>query len=136
MADLTVTASNVVPASGVRIKQAVADVAITAGQLFYIDSSTSGAKLVDVDASAAAATIKGIAVSSCSANQPFTYVDVGNVAMGTILTAGHWYYGSDTAGGIKPHADLVQGDYSSCIGFAASTSVLTVGITNTGVALA
>lgn len=134
MADLTITAANVDPAAAGVNKNAVAGVAITAGQAIYLDATASNvAKLADADASLAAATSVGIAVCDAAAGQIVVYRDAGDIDLGVTLTVGELYFVSDTAGGIKPSADLGTGDYVTLLGIADATDNLVVKMINFGV---
>lgn len=140
-ADLVVTAANVVKAtvSGYTYRGArgIAGATITAGQVVYKDASDSDKiKLADNDTSSATAAAVGIAMHAALAGQPIEYCESGPVSFGAILTAGHIYVLSSTAGAICPHADLAAADYSTRLGWAYSTSILIVDILATGIVLA
>lgn len=137
MADLTITATNVVAGSNARTVHGVAGVAITAGQVVYLDSATTGKwQLADNNAaSAAARQPHGIALNSASLNQPIAVQTDGPITIGATLTAGVAYYLSDTPGGICPVADLATGEYPTVLGMATSTTVLDIDIQSSGVAL-
>lgn len=137
MADLTITAANVVAGSNARTVHGVAGVAITAGQVVYLDSATTGKwQLADNNAaSAAARQPHGIALNNASLNQPIAVQTDGPITIGATLTAGVAYYLSDTPGGICPVADLSTGEYPTVLGMATSTTVLDVDIQSSGVAL-
>lgn len=130
MADLTITATSVVPQSGATIRTATAAAAITAGQILYLNSSGQAA-LADANALASAEVV-GMAVCNAAAGQAVSYIADGRCAMGTILTAGAIYVLSSTAGGLCPAADLSSTEYTSIVGVATSTSVLSVKINNSG----
>lgn len=137
MADLTITAANVVAAGGATTKNGTAGATITAGQVVYLDSDAGTYKLADTDsATAAARSPAGIALNSASAGQPLRVLEDGPVTIGAAVTAGVGYYLSGTAGGICPVADLGSGDYPVFLGFARSATVLDVDIVEAGVALA
>lgn len=137
MADLSLTAANVVPGSGARITTGTAGATITAGQVVYLDAADNRFKLADADSGTAGVRVPfGIAVNGAAAGQPLSVQTAGNLALGAVLTAGVAYYLSPTAGGIAPVADLLTGDYPTILGIAASTSVLKVDIQPSGVALA
>jgi predicted lysophospholipase L1 biosynthesis ABC-type transport system permease subunit len=59
----------------------------------------------------------------------------GDITIGAAVSAGVAYYLSATAGGICPVADLVSTNYPVILGIAKSTTVLSVKITEAGVAL-
>lgn len=124
MADISITASQVVPSSDARTSTGTAGAAITAGQPVYKDSSTNKfhPALNDTEAHA---EVKGIAVNGAAADQPFTYVirdsalDLGagaglTVASKVLLLSG-------TAGGITiTPADVTTGDFVVILGVANS----------------
>ncbi len=137
MADITITAANVVAGNGARITHGTAGAAVTAGQVVYKDAADGKFKLADCDsATAAVRSPVGIALHAAAANQPLAIVNSGPVTIGATLTAGVTYYLSPNAGGIAPVADLASGDYPVIMGIATSATVLNVDIQEAGVALA
>jgi hypothetical protein len=137
MADLTITAANVLSGSGARIVHGKAGAAVTAGQTVYQDPADQRFKLADCDnASAAVRALSGIALNGAANGQPLAVQFDGEIALGAVLTAGATYYLSPNPGGIAPLADLGSGDFPTVIGLAESTSVLRLGITAAGAALA
>ena len=136
MSDLTITAANVAQGAGASKVHGTAGASITAGQTVYLDSADNTYKLYDADSATAAARVcAGIALHAASSGQPIAVHTDGPIAIGATVTAGVGYYGSDTAGGICPIADLETGDYPCFLGFATSTSVIDVDIVHAGVAL-
>lgn len=136
MADLTITAANVVAGSGASVRHGTAGATITAGQVVYLDSSTSTYKLADNNsATAAVRSPTGIALNGAASGQPVGVLTRGPITIGAALTAGVAYYLSDTPGGIGPVADLASGEYPTIIGIATSTTVLDVDLLEAGVAL-
>lgn len=138
MADLTITAANVVKGSNAKTVNGTAGATITAGQAVYLDQATTGKWLL-ADADGASAAIRagekaGIALNGASDGQPITVLLSGNITIGATLTAGTAYYLSDTPGGICPLADVTGGDYYVLLGLASSTSVLAIDIQYSGVA--
>ena len=135
MANLTI--STIQPSSSrTRAITATAGEAIIAGELIYQDTSDSKMKLVDASA-AATASIVGIALTSAAADGDFVvYQATESIDLGAILTAGTFYYASATPGKIAPHADLVSTNVVSAIGYATSTTDLTLSINNTGAVIA
>ncbi len=137
MADITITAANVVAGSSARITHGTAGAAVTAGQVVYKDSADGKFKLADCDsATAAVRSPVGITLNGAANNQPMAIVNSGPVTIGATLTPGATYYLSQNPGGIAPFADLSTGDYPVIIGIAISASVLDVNIQEAGVALA
>lgn len=136
MADLTITAANVIKGSNSRNEHGIAGETLTAGKAVYKDATTQKWMLADNDsATAAAKTAGGITLNGASLNQPVTVHTSGDITIGATLVAGGSYYLSSTAGGIMPAADLATGDYVCLLGFAKSTTVLAVDIQAPGVTL-
>jgi hypothetical protein len=136
MADLTITAANVVKGAGAVVETGTAGATITAGQVVYRDASDLKYKLADADSTTAAVrSPRGIALNGASDGQPLSIQREGSITIGATLTAGTTYYLSDTPGGIAPLADLTTGDYPTVIGVATSTSVLKLGFIESGTAL-
>jgi hypothetical protein len=137
MADLTITAANVVPGAGARITNGTAGATITAGQVVYLDPADNRFKLADCDN--ASATIRspfGIATHGAATGQPLAVQTAGELTLGATLAAGEAYYLSPNAGGIAPRADILSGDNTVLIGLARTTAIITVNIVASGAALA
>lgn len=135
MADLTITAANVVKGSGANVVHGTALAAVTAGQVVYQDTATGKYGLADSNSvTAGIRNPVGIALHAAAANQPLAVMTSGAVTIGAALTASLTYYLSDTPGGICPVADVGAGEYSIIIGMAASTTVLNVDIQASGAA--
>jgi hypothetical protein len=133
MADLSITAANVVAGSGAKKVTGTAGATITAGQVVYFDSTTSTYKLADTDsATAAVRSPAGLALNGASANQPVAVLTSGPVTIGATVAVGDVYYLSGTAGGLAPFADVAAGDYPCIIGICTSTTVLNVKIQEAG----
>lgn len=137
MADISITAASVVPATdgSPTFGRGMAGVTITAGQTLYLDSTDNTLKLADCDLSVAAATCVGIAVSGGAAGQMVVFQKGGRLTAGGTLTKGLIYVVSNTAGGIMPSADLSSGEYASILGVAESASVLKMNLFNSGIAV-
>lgn len=135
MANLTITATSVVPASDVTTEVRPAGVAVTAGQVVYLESATDTYKLADADATGELLVPRGIALTGASIGQPLTIARAGNVTIGATLTKGVAYVASATAGAIAPAADLTTGAYMTVLGVPVSTTVLKVAIVPTGIAI-
>ena len=137
MADLTITAANVVKGAGAKTETGIAGVAVTAGQTVYKDSADNKYKLCDADsATAAVRTTRGIALDGAAANQPLTIQTEGPITIGATVAQGVIYVQSDTPGGIMPAADLETGDYVTVLGVAISTTEIDLQINVSGVAFA
>jgi hypothetical protein len=135
MADLSITAANVVPGSDAVRESGTAGATVTAGQLVYLDTSDMKFKLADSNGASALRVPNGIALNGASNGQPLSIQKGGDITIGATLTAGVAYYLSDTPGGICPVADLGSGEYPCIVGIAKSASVLSVNIQPSGVAL-
>lgn len=135
MADLSITAANVVPGADARTESGTAGATITAGQAVYLDATTNSYKLADSNGAAALRTPVALALHGASAGQPLTVQKSGDITIGATLTGGVAYYLSDTPGGICPVADVGSGEYACIIGIAKSTTVLDINIQASGVAL-
>lgn len=135
MADLTVTAANVVAGTDSVFEYGVLGATVTAGQVLYKDTTASDVwKLADNNgATALIRTPVGIALNGGSSGQPVKVHKSGSYTSGATMTAGLAYYLSDTPGGLCPIADVGAGEYVSFIGVATSTTVLKVNITVSGV---
>jgi hypothetical protein len=137
MADLAITAANVVAVSGAKTVHGIAGATVTAGQVVYRDPTTRKFLLADADSGTAAARVPaGIALHGASLNQPLTIITEGDLNIGATLTLGTTYYLSGTAGGVAPPADLSSGEYVTALGTASSTSNLKVKLNVTGAAVA
>jgi hypothetical protein len=141
MADITITAANVVAGSGAATKTGTAGATIAAGDIIYLDTATTG-KWILADSDAALAEARGqtgnigMALNGAAVNQPVVALTSGPVTVGAVLTAGTAFYLSDTPGKLCPVADISGGDYFTLVGLAASTSLLNVDFQYSGVASA
>ncbi len=133
MADISITASAVVPSSTAVIKRATAGATITAGQLIYLDTGdldsagVGKAKLTDCNSGTALVrVVDGIAVNGASAGQPVEYVtyDSALVVAASGLTANQIWISSATAGGIAPSADLTTGWYLTAVAVVKSATTI------------
>lgn len=129
MADLTITAANVVAGSNAITELGAAGETITAGKAVYLDDVTKKFLLADSNsATVAARRAKGIALNGAALNQPLVIQKGGDLTIGATMTVGASYFLSDTAGGICPDADVGSGEYVCLLGVAKSTTVLALGI--------
>jgi hypothetical protein len=126
MADLTITAANMVPASDAVIEHGrFAGATITRGQVVYLDSADGLLKLCDANSGTAAVRQPyGIALQDVGSGQPLAVQKGGGLGFGAILTVGIWYGASATAGGIAPVSDQTTGWYPSILGYATTTGNL------------
>jgi hypothetical protein len=137
MADITITAANVLPGAGARVRHGVtAGATIAAGKTVVRDPTTDKYVLSDSNhATVALRKVNGIALNAASDGQPFSMLEGGPITIGATLTAGAGYYLSETPGGIQPVADLASGERSVLLGLATSTTVLDVEIQDSGVTI-
>jgi hypothetical protein len=136
MANLTITAANVVAGDGAVTEAGISGEAITAGQAIYKSSATGKYMLADSNsATVEARRARGVALNNAAANQPLDVLRSGDLSLGAVLTAGTAYYLSDTPGALCPVADVGAGEYVCLIGLARSTSVLSVNVQFPNVAL-
>ena len=136
MADLTITAANVLAGTGASVFHGKAGATVTAGQVVYEDDSTDRFGLADNNSATAAAKLPaGIGLNGASNGQPLAVHRAGDITIGATLTPGTAYYLSDTPGGICPLADLASGETVVLIGIAKSATVLHVDIQVSGVTL-
>jgi hypothetical protein len=136
MADLTITAANVIAGSNSVRDDGTAGETITAGKAVYKSSDSNKWMLADSNsATAEARKATGIALNGASLNQPVAVQKAGDITIGATLTAGTAYYLSDTAGGICALADVGEGEYVCLLGLAKSTAVLAINIQYPGVSL-
>lgn len=135
MADLTITAANVIKGASAQAADGIAGATITAGMSIYPDASDSNKlKPCEHDQDAEEAACSGIALNNAGNNQPIKYCKEGPLAFGAILTVGETYVVGAGAGGIAPIGDLGADDYVTILGVASTTSQLDVKINATGVA--
>lgn len=135
MADLSITAANVLSGAAAVIVHGTAGAAMTAGQTAYLDTTSNTWKLADSNGAAALRTPGAIALNNAAAGQPIALQKEGEITIGATLTPGVTYYQSDTPGGICPVADVGSGEYSCIVGIAKSAAVLDINIQPSGVAL-
>lgn len=141
MADISITAANVVPGTSATQVQGTAGATITAGQAVYYDSASSLTwKLAQADGTAlesGSGTQYGIALCGASSGQPFVVdtVDTNGITIGGTTVVGTIYCVSATAGGICPWADLASTNYVTVLGVGKTgNKIATVSGGNTGIA--
>ena len=132
MADLSITAANVLAASGAVIQSGTLGATGPAGQVVYLDSSTQKLRRADADLSVAAAEVGGILLNGGGDGQPIDYVLSGGVDVGATLTVGEIYVLSGTAGGLAPEADLASSDWVTVLGVATAADNLKLSIIASG----
>lgn len=134
MADIVITAANVIAGAGATILHGSAGATATAGQA-VVRNAAGQYVLSDADgATPALKNVTGITLNGASANQPLSVLKDGPITIGGTLTPGASYWLSATPGGICPDADVGAGENAILIGVATSATVLLVNITNSGAA--
>ena len=132
MADLAITAANVVAGVSAQRLTKTALEAITAGKAVTFDGDN--VRLADSNSPTVALRhASGIALNGAAVNQPVTVQTEGEVSLGAVLTLGVAYYLSDTPGGLCPQADVGTGENVNLIGLAKSASVLSLSLRDLGV---
>lgn len=135
-ADLSLTATSVVPGATAKRESGIACEAITAGQLVYRQAATGKFCKSDSDsATAEVRSVRGVALNGAATNQTLTILTSGPITIGATVTVGSPYFLSNTAGGIIPFADLSTGEYPVLLGFATTTGIITVNLVEAGVAV-
>ena len=137
MADLAVTAANVVKGSNAKTEIGIFGATVTAGQSVYADPADSNKyKLADADSTTAAVrTTRGIALNGGANNQPAVIQTDGLITIGAAVAVGTVYAQSDVPGAIRPVADNGSGDYVTVLGIGVSASQIDLKIHPSGVAL-
>lgn len=134
MADITITAGNVLKGTGAKTRAVRYGGTITAGMAVYEDTSdSSDCKAADCDASSTTAAVAGIALNGGADGQPGEILTEGPITIGGTAVVGTIYVLSGNAGGIAPSTDLAQNDYVSVIGVGISATQIYVKINNSGV---
>ena len=134
MADLVITAANVLQGAGAVIENGIIGTAFTAGQAVYKDANGQWSPADSNSATVLQREAKAIALNGGGAGQPCVVQKGGEITIGAALTAGVAYYLSDTPGGICPLADVGAGEYIGIIGIAKSATVLKLGFLYSGFA--
>lgn len=138
MANLSITASAVVPSSGAtRINGGTAGETIAAGETVFQDT-TDGNKWKLADGNdVAKMPVGGIAINSASAGQPIAVctadpaltIGTHGVALGTP------YFQSATPGKVCPLADLASGNQTTCLLITLTTTTVRFGLLGPGGAI-
>lgn len=122
MADLTITATSVVPGTDALIQQGIAGETITAGNSLYIKSADSKLWKAQCDGTPEEAVCAGVALNGAAPNQPVSYVGQGTLNIGATTSKATTYVVSAAAGGIAPQADLIATNRISYVGYATDAT--------------
>lgn len=135
MADLAITASNVIPGAGAVFEHGIANAAASAGDLAYYDPVAQQYGPHDANAAGVIHALRGMFVTSPLAAGSRCSVQVGGrVAVGAVLTTGMPFIGSANPGKVAPVADLASGWFCNLIGIAFDASNLDISVVNANVA--
>lgn len=132
MANLAVTAANVLKGANSKIQQGIAGATITAGMTLYADGTALGVlKPAAAGSTAALGVVAGIALNGAGIGQPVFYTnDDDDFTPGATLVTGTMYVQSATAGLIAPAADLVSTNWADFLFVAKSTTKAKLKIVN------
>jgi len=143
MADLSITAANVLPPADARESIGIAGETVTAGMVLYYKVSDGYWYKADaLTAEKAGSALYGylkMAMSGATAGQPVVLAEPGQtITMGAVFSVGRLYVLSATAtsGKIAPIADLVNTNYLVPLGYADTTSTIVFNPVSTGIVLA
>ena len=134
MADLAVTAANVVIYTGASTGSGTAGEALTAGEPLY--KHTDGKYYAALADTALHAACVGVALNDAAAEQPITFIKSGGFNPGAAVTVGYVYGITDTAGGISLISERAAADFPTILGFATTTSRIELDINKPGVVIA
>jgi hypothetical protein len=122
------------PTANTQTSKVVYGATISAGQPVYLDSTDSKYKLADANLSAAAATVRGIAMTPGVDTGYGIIATSGSILLiGTTMGIGENYFCGATAGEINPDADVTTGWYVTRLGTAASATQLDLSINASGI---
>lgn len=135
MADLVLVPAQVLPGAGASFTYGTAGVAVTAGQVCYVDTAAKQMKLADANDTTLTATVKGIAMHAASPGQPLALQSGGELTLGAgaAMVVGELYVLSANPGMLAPVADLAAGHYTVLLGVATSATSLRLQVLNSGV---
>lgn len=135
MSDLSITATAVKKTTTTTLStQYDAGEAMTAGMMCYLKSSDSKLYKANSSDTTKYAWYGMVMNQAVAADQPVLVATSGDITMGSILTAGEFYFVSGTGGGLQPYADLGSGEYIGLAGYATTATNLKLSKVLTGVA--
>ena len=126
MADLTITAANVLKSATGKVKQGVCGTtALAQGKPVYKDATTGKLELARANA-AGTYIADGVTLNAASPNQPVSYTefDPAFVPGATLIKGVTYVVSAAVAGAIAPQDDLTTGNFTCVLGIATSTTTL------------
>jgi hypothetical protein len=137
MADLSITAANVIASSNKTVIRGTAGATITAGMPLYLDSTDGKYKPADANGANDATRVRGIAAHGASDGQPIELVaEDPSFTPGCTVAAGDVLIVSATAGGVAPAADAAQGWFVTVLGVGIGSNKIALKLSAAGVAKA
>jgi hypothetical protein len=137
VADLSITATSVLPDTGASIQTVAGTVfgeAVTAGQAVYRKAADSKIYKAKGGTDPAVASSIGIALNGGAAGQPAVYQNGGPIAIGASTAAGTPYHCSGANfGGIAPYGDLTTGNYVTLLGYGDGAGNINMIVKPTGI---
>jgi hypothetical protein len=137
MPDLVLTPSAILPGDGAQYANGIAGVAIVAGDVCYLDTTTQRFVLA-TSTTLATSRVRGIAAHAAAPGQPLRMQTGGMVNLGSaLLTVAELYVLSGlTPGKIGPYGDLAAGDFVTVLGIAQTPALLQMRVWQTELAKA
>lgn len=137
MADISITAANVIPATDASQEVVKLGEAVSAGDILVFDSTDSDWVLASNSTAVLAgngdASLLRLALGDGVSGQSIAALRPGSkVTVGSVLSIGRWYVLS-AAGAISPESDATTADWSTLIGYAVSATQLSFQPIVTGV---
>lgn len=130
MADISITAANVLMSASGSKKDGIAGEAITAGKALYLDAADKKLKLADANASTKT-NVCGIALNDAGVGQPVAYcVADEELTIGGTVAANAIVILSATAGGIAPIADATTGWETVILGIGVGSNKISCNFQN------
>jgi hypothetical protein len=134
MADLGITAGNVLAGATATVVSGTSGGTITAGMACYYNATTKKWYPAQND-TAAHCDASGVSLNNASASQPVRIATAGPVTIGAVVAVGATYYVGAGAGGIS--ADVpAMGEFNTHVGIATTAAIITVKFNASGVAAA
>lgn len=122
MADLSITATSVVPGAGAVSVTKTGGETILAGEAVYVKAADGKAWKAQADGTVEEGTVAGVALNGASAGQPVQYQASGPMTIGATTVKTTTYMLSALAGKICPQADLVSTNRICRIGYATGVA--------------